>query len=95
MRLTFEPILEEQRLAAPCDHASTVEVHNSWYESFQFWRQVKVELYIESADTRVCDCFHFFQLLMLQNEEGLKCRGLKQDIGSTNRRSSISIVCKR
>lgn len=60
VRHAFEPLLEEQGLAAPRDHSSTMEVHKSWYGSiFQFSWLVEVKLDVESANTRVSDCFHF------------------------------------
>lgn len=61
MKLTFEPLLEEQRLAASGNHASTVEVHESGHPScVEFWRQVEVELYVEGLEPGVSDCLHSF-----------------------------------
>ena len=55
----FEPVLEEEGLAAPCNHAATMEVHKSWYESLlRFWWYIQIEFYVERADTRVSNCFH-------------------------------------
>lgn len=59
MRLAFEPVLGGQDLAAPCDHASAVEVHDGCYEAlFQFWWEVEVELNVERIDLGVGDGFH-------------------------------------
>ena len=79
MRLTCKPVLEEQGLAAPCDHASAVEVHDGWDESVQFWWEVEVELDVEGVDTRVSDCLHVFHTRCRRNADLFpffeKCRG--------------------
>ena len=72
-RITFEPLLEKQRLATSCNHASTVEMHESRHDSFvQSWRQVEVELYVEVVDARVCDCLHA-SLTQSHREQQIVC----------------------
>ena len=95
--ITFEPLLKKQRLAASCNHASAVEMHERRHESFlQFWRQVEVELYLEVVDTRVCNCLHgFFDPISSGIANGLKYRWLAErvhgwDSGDLNVPYSVS-----